>query len=145
MKWSFTIGSIAGTAIRIHLTFALLLLWMWVMHYQIGGSIAAWEGVAFVLAVFVCVLLHEFGHITVARYFGIRTPDITLLPIGGVANLERIPREPRQELLIAVAGPLVNIALAGLTIAALGGVGGLDQAVFLRGWPPLTFSSFCLT
>lgn len=88
-----------------------------------------WEGVAFVLAVFVCVLLHEFGHISVARYFGIRTPDITLLPIGGVANLERIPREPRQELLIAIAGPLVNIALAGLIIAALGGVGGLDQTL----------------
>jgi Zn-dependent protease len=129
MKWSFKIGTIAGTAIRVHMTFALLLLWIWLVHYQIGGAAAAWEGIAFILLVFACVVLHEFGHITVARGFGIKTPDITLLPIGGVASLERIPKVPQQELLIAIAGPLVNVAIAGLIIIALGGIGGLDQAL----------------
>ncbi|NGO51947.1 site-2 protease family protein [Allomesorhizobium camelthorni] len=127
MTWSFNLGTIAGTAVRVHVTFALLLVWIWLMHYRIGGAPAAWEGVAFILAIFACVVLHEFGHIAAARYFGIKTPDITLLPIGGVARLERMPEEPGQEFVIAVAGPLVNVVIAALIFVALGGSAGIEQ------------------
>ncbi|MBB4187631.1 Zn-dependent protease/CBS domain-containing protein [Sinorhizobium terangae] len=127
MGWSLRIGTIGGTAIRLHVTFALLLVWIWLMHYRIGGAPAAWEGIVFIIAVFVCVVLHEFGHIAAARYFGIRTPDITLLPIGGVARLERMPEEPREEFVIAIAGPLVNVVIAGLIFLALGGTVGMEQ------------------
>ncbi|MDN2566989.1 site-2 protease family protein [Aquibium sp. A9E412] len=127
MAWSFSLGRIAGTTVRVHVTFFLLLVWIWFMHYRIGGTPAAWEGVAFILAVFACVVLHEFGHALAARYFGIKTPDITLLPIGGLARLERMPEEPGQELVIAIAGPLVNVVIAALIFLALGGVAGIEQ------------------
>ncbi|WP_159587105.1 site-2 protease family protein [Chelativorans xinjiangense] len=127
MIWSFNIGRILGTTVRIHVTFLLLLVWIWFMHYRIGGAAAAWEGVAFILAVFACVVLHEFGHALAARRYGIRTPDITLLPIGGLARLERMPEEPGQEFVIAVAGPLVNVVIAVLIFLALGGSAGIEQ------------------
>ncbi|TIS76065.1 MAG: site-2 protease family protein [Mesorhizobium sp.] len=127
MGWSLNLGTIAGTTVRVHFTFLLLLVWIWLTHYRIGGTPAAWEGVAFIIAVFACVVLHEFGHIAAARYFGIGTPDITLFPIGGVARLERMPEEPGQELVIAVAGPLVNVAIAALIFALLGGSAGVEQ------------------
>ena len=125
MSWSFKIATIAGTQVRVHVTFALILAWFWWMHYQIGGVPAAWEGVLFILAVFACVVAHEFGHAFAARRYGIRTPDITLLPIGGLARLERMPEEPRQEFVIAVAGPAVNIVIAAIILLALGGTGQL--------------------
>jgi stage IV sporulation protein FB len=112
MLWSVNIGSIAGTAIRIHVTFLLFLVWIFVTSYISGGAEAAWSGLAFMLLLFACVLAHEFGHIFTARGFGVRTPDVTLLPIGGVARLERIPEKPSEEFLIAIAGPLVNVAIA---------------------------------
>lgn len=127
MRWSFSIGKFAGTVVRIHITFFLLLIWIWFMHYQIGGTAAAWEGVAFILAIFACVVLHEFGHALAARRYGIRTPDITLLPIGGLARLERMPEEPSQEFFIAVAGPLVNVVIAVIIFIALGGTAGIEQ------------------
>lgn len=127
MGWSLNLGTIAGTTVRVHFTFLLLLVWIWLTHYRIGGTPAAWEGVAFIIAVFACVVLHEFGHIAAARYFGISTPDITLFPIGGVARLERMPDEPGQEFVIAVAGPLVNVAIAALIFALLGGSAGVEQ------------------
>jgi Zn-dependent protease/CBS domain-containing protein len=127
MTWSFKLGTIGGTAVRVHVTFALLLIWIWFMHYRIGGAPAAWQGVAFILAVFACVVLHEFGHAAAARYFGIRTPDITLLPIGGLARLERMPEEPGREFVIAVAGPLVNVVIAAIIFLALGWSVGLEQ------------------
>jgi Zn-dependent protease/CBS domain-containing protein len=117
MGWSLPIARLAGTEVKIHVTFLLLLIWIWIMHYQIGGSGAAWQGVTFVLAVFLCVLLHEFGHVLAARQFGIRTPDITLLPIGGLARLERMPDKPAQELVVAIAGPLVNVVIAAVLLA----------------------------
>lgn len=129
MTWSFKIGTIAGTTIRVHVTFLLLLVWIWFMHYQIGGASAAWEGVAFILAIFLCVVLHEFGHAAAARRFGIRTPEMTLLPIGGVARLERMPEEPKQEFVIAIAGPLVNVVIAGAIFLLLGGWAGLGQMI----------------
>jgi hypothetical protein len=125
MSWSFKIATIAGTQVRVHVTFALILAWFWWMHYQIGGVPAAWEGVLFILAVFACVVAHEFGHAFAARRYGIKTPDITLLPIGGLARLERMPEEPRQEFVIAVAGPAVNIVIAAIILLALGGTGQL--------------------
>jgi Zn-dependent protease/CBS domain-containing protein len=129
MRWSFSIGTFGGTVVRIHVTFFLLLTWIWFMHYQIGGTAAAWEGVAFIVAIFICVVLHEFGHALAARRYGIKTPDITLLPIGGLARLERMPEEPRQELVIAVAGPLVNVVIAAIILIALGGTVGAEQMI----------------
>jgi len=120
MSWSVSIGRIAGTEVRIHLTFLLFLIWIWVASYTTGGAGAAWSGLAFMILLFACVLAHEFGHILTARAFGVATPDVTLLPIGGVARLERIPEEPRQELLIAVAGPAVNVVIALLLVAVAG-------------------------
>jgi stage IV sporulation protein FB len=122
MSWSFPIGTVRGTVIRIHLTFLLFLAWIGIVHYGRGGAPAALEGVLFILLLFLCVLLHEFGHIVAAQRYGVRTPDVTLLPIGGVARLERIPEEPRQELVIALAGPAVNLAIAALLFLAAGRV-----------------------
>src|SRR6516164_8330824 len=117
MGWSLNIGSVAGTAIRIHVTFLLFLAWIFGVSYVSGGAAAAWSGLLFMVLLFLCVLLHEFGHIFTARAFGVTTPDVILLPIGGVARLERIPEKPSEEFLIAIAGPAVNVAIALVLIA----------------------------
>jgi stage IV sporulation protein FB len=119
MGWSFTIGRIAGTAIKVHGTFLILLaIYGWI-GFNEGGPAAGIESVTVLLALFACVLAHEFGHIAAARRYGVRTPDVLLLPIGGVARLERMPDEPRQEFVIAIAGPLVTLAIAALAWGAL--------------------------
>jgi Zn-dependent protease/CBS domain-containing protein len=119
MLWSINIGTISGTAVRIHVTFLLFLIWIFAANWYSGGSDAAWAGLAFILLLFLCVLAHEFGHIFMARRFGVMTPDVTLLPIGGVARLERIPENPGEELLVAIAGPAVNVVIAlGLVVLA---------------------------
>src|SRR5881397_3830462 len=105
MRWSIKIARIAGIEVRIHLTFILFLVWIGFTYYRSGGPAAAIDGVLFILALFGCVLLHEFGHALAARGFGIRTPDITLLLIGGVARMQRMPDKPWQELVVAIAGP----------------------------------------
>ncbi|MDH3194972.1 MAG: site-2 protease family protein [Hyphomicrobiales bacterium] len=120
MAWSFTIARILGSEVRIHVTFFLLLLWIGVAHYQAGGIPAAIEGVIFIMALFACVVAHEFGHALMARRYGIRTPDITLLPIGGLARLERMPEKPAQEIAVALAGPAVNVVIAAVLILFLG-------------------------
>src|SRR5947208_5485573 len=118
MSWSLPIFRIAGIQLRIHITFLLLIGWLAFGYYAQGGSAVAASRVIFVLLLFLCVVLHEFGHAFAAKAFGINTPDITLLPIGGVARLQRMPEEPVQELIIAVAGPLVKGArAAGLVVA----------------------------
>ncbi|KAF0120551.1 MAG: peptidase M50, partial [Methylocystaceae bacterium] len=122
MRWSLTIGSFMGTAVRIHVTFLLLLGWIGFAAYQRGGAVAARDSLLFIVAIFVCVVLHEFGHIFMARRYGIVSPVITLLPIGGVADMESMPDKPRQELLIALAGPAVNLVIAALLILFLGAV-----------------------
>lgn len=122
MGWSIPVGSVRGTVIRVHITFLLFLLWIGVAHYAQGGAPVAAQGVAFILLLFLCVLLHEFGHVFAARHYGVQTPDITLLPIGGVARLERIPEAPTQELLIALAGPAVNLVIGVGIWLALGGL-----------------------
>jgi Zn-dependent protease/CBS domain-containing protein len=120
MRWSINVGSVAGTAVRIHLTFLLFLGWIFAASYASEGPEAAQSSLAFIVLIFLCVLLHEFGHIFTARAFGIQTPDVTLLPIGGVARLERIPEKPSEEFLIALAGPLVNVVIAWLLMALAG-------------------------
>src|ERR1700726_3470286 len=118
MSWSLPIIRIAGIQLRIHVTFLLLIAWLAFGYYAEGGSAVAAARVIFVLLLFVCVVLHEFGHAFAAKAFGINTPDITLLPIGGVARLERKPEEPLQEFVIALAGPAVNVVIAlGLLVA----------------------------
>src|SRR5688572_20689253 len=121
MRWSLKIARDAGTEVRIHITFLLFLAWIGFTYYRVGGGPAATQGVLFILALFGCVLLHEFGHVLAARKFGIQTPDITLLPIGGVARLQRMPDKPWQEFIVAIAGPLVNVVIAGVLILLLGG------------------------
>lgn len=114
MRWSYRIARISGIEVKIHFTFLLLLAWFGWMYWQGGGLAGAVYGVSLILLLFLCVLLHEFGHAFAARAYGIRTPDITLLPIGGVARLERMPDKAWQELVVAVAGPAVNVVIGGL-------------------------------
>lgn len=121
MRWSFLLARISGIEVRIHLTFLLLPAFFGYQAYMAGGPAAAWNSVIFVCLIFLCVLLHEFGHAYAALGYGIRTPDITLLPIGGLARLERMPEKPSQEFVIAIAGPLVNVAIAAGLWLVLGG------------------------
>ena len=114
MRWSLNLGSIAGTAIRIHITFLLFLLWLGTVFYQKGGAEAAWQGTIFILLIFLCVLLHELGHVFAARHYGVKTRDVTLWPFGGIASMERMPDKPSEELIVAVAGPAVNVTIAAM-------------------------------
>ena len=112
MGSSLKIASVFGIEVRINLSFLLLLGFFWFRFYQVGGLSGAVQGVLYILILFACVTLHEFGHAFAARGFGIKTRDITLYAIGGVARLNRIPDKPWQELIVAVAGPLVNVVIA---------------------------------
>lgn len=130
MKWSFHLARIAGIDVRIHATFFLLLAWFGFVYYADGGYGAMVIGLSFIILLFVCVILHEFGHALAARAYGINTPDITLLPIGGIARLERMPEKPWQELVVALAGPAVNVVIAFGLYVVIGrffGLGDLAQ------------------
>ena len=147
MGKSLTLGSLFGICIKVHWSFSLIIAF-WLFASLISGSslLGALASVGFVLVLFGCVVLHELGHALAARYFGIATRDITLLPIGGVARLERMPRQPLQELVVALAGPAVNVVIAGvlfafllptaglgnLIAAPLGGGGFLQQLMFVN-------------
>jgi Zn-dependent protease/CBS domain-containing protein len=120
MKWSWRIARVSGIDIYLHGTFLILLVWVAVSHLLQGhGMTDAMAGLLFISTLFGIVVLHELGHAITAQRFGIRTRDITLLPIGGVARLERMPEKPWQELLVALAGPAVNVVLAALLYVVL--------------------------
>lgn len=120
MRWSWRLFRVGGVGIYVHVTFFLLLAWVGVANFLLRHR---WEdalaGVIFILVLFTIVVLHEFGHAMTAKRFGIQTRDITLLPIGGVARLVRMPEDPKQELAVALAGPAVNMLLAVLFFAVL--------------------------
>lgn len=120
MRWSIALGSIRGTEIRIHITFLIFLGWLWMVYYSQGGATAAWQGTTFIALIFLCVLLHELGHVFAARRYGVPTRDVTLWPFGGIASMERMPDKPMEELIVAIAGPAVNVVIAGLLLLWVG-------------------------
>ena len=148
MHWSFPIGKVNGTVVRIHFTFLIFLAWIILAANAAKGPKAALSAGLFFVLLFGSVLLHEFGHILVARRFGVRTPTVTLLPIGGVAQMERIPEQPRQELLVALAGPAVNLMIGGAIALALGGLPPhpqMELANFSEAfWSHLAFANLAL-
>ncbi|HXG09014.1 MAG TPA: site-2 protease family protein [Gemmataceae bacterium] len=125
MTRSWKIGTAFGIGIYVHWSFLLLPLWVFFTTWGILGAPMVIYLLALMVAVFGCVVLHELGHALMARHFGIQTRDITLYPIGGVARLERMSDRPHEELLIAVAGPAVNVVLAGLLTVLVGFVGAV--------------------
>ncbi|MFZ6029463.1 MAG: site-2 protease family protein [Chloroflexota bacterium] len=133
MKWSWKIGTFSGIDVFIHATFVLIIGWVGLSYWQQTRTLAGTlEGIAFTLFLFACVVLHEFGHALTARRYGVKTRDITLYPIGGVARLERMPDKPIQEFWVALAGPAVNVVIAALLFGwltvsgALGSLGSIN-------------------
>jgi Zn-dependent protease/predicted transcriptional regulator len=133
------LGRIAGIDLFMHATFPLLFIWVgfiyWIQTGTLGGVLF---GLVFIAVLFVCVVLHEYGHALTARRYGIGTRYITLLPIGGVAMLERMPKDPRQEIVVALMGPAVNVAIA-LVLFLVIGMSGAYGDVMAPTLLPVTF------
>ncbi len=129
MRWSWRVGSVSGIRVQVHWTFLILIGWVVLQDVSRGADVpGVIRGVVLVAAVFACVVLHELGHALTARRYGIATRDITLLPIGGVARLERMPEKPMEELWVAAMGPAVNVAIAGALAVVLMLMGNLTSA-----------------
>jgi Zn-dependent protease/CBS domain-containing protein len=135
--WTWNLGRIAGIPIRMHLTLLVLLVWIASSYMLQGlGFSAAALGLVLVVTIFAIIVVHELGHALVARRYGIATRDIMLLPVGGIASLERMPDKPHQELAVAIVGPLINLALAGILyigITAVGGTTRITEATTIGG------------
>lgn len=127
MNGSWRIGTVTGIGVYVHWTTLALLAWLTALHWPQGGGLAAMRGLLFIVAALTCVVAHELGHALMARRFHVKTRDITLLPIGGVARLERMPEQPAAELWIALAGPAVNAVIAAMLFAVLEGAGQLGS------------------
>jgi Zn-dependent protease len=140
IRGSWKIGEFAGISVYVHATFLILLAWVlwvyWSSSHSMHGTVS---GVLFTLALFTCVVLHEFGHALTARRYGIRTVDITLLPIGGVSRLQRIPDQPKQEFYVALMGPIVSISIAFLLFLVLRLAGGSVSPESLSSWTAASF------
>ncbi len=120
MRWQWKLGTFAGIDVFVHATFLLLIGWVGYSYWLQHGTLAkVIEGILFILALFLCVVLHEYGHALTARRYGIKTRDITLYPIGGVARLERMPDKPIEELWVALMGPAVNLVIAAVLFTIL--------------------------
>jgi Zn-dependent protease len=131
LGWSLNLFRIRGIQLAVHVSFLLMLAYVaWEGWSGAGWPGAAWS-VVYSLTLFACVTLHELGHAAAARYFGVRVPRILLLPIGGMAEMESIPRRPREEIIIALAGPAVNYLIIGLLLLVVH---------FPANWQPLDFS-----
>lgn len=123
--WTWNLGHIAGIQLRVHVTLVLLLAWIAVTYAAAGAGVGATAiGLALVVSVFAVIVVHELGHALMARRFGIGTRDIMLLPIGGISSLERMPERPAQELAVALVGPAINVAIAGLLWLGIRAAGG---------------------
>jgi Zn-dependent protease len=140
MKWSIGAGRIFGIKLRIHLTFFLLLVFVFVTDIKEGYKQAGLS-VLFVCAIFTCVVIHELSHSLVARRFGREPKSIMLLPIGGVATIDMMPTKPSQEIAISIVGPVTNIVIAIL----LALFGGMKMAVALTNQSNLTVSQIFIT
>lgn len=126
MRWSFKLGRFLGIDVYLHFTFLILLAVIWGSAWLTRGPASALEATALWVSIFGCVLLHEYGHALAARGYGIRTHDITLLPIGGLARLEKMPDKPAQEIVVALAGPAVNVVIAAILAAVILASGGFQ-------------------
>lgn len=130
-RWNLYLGNVSGISLYLHWTFFILLTWIFFSYYNKAHR---WEdglvALLFILALFTCVALHELGHALMAKRFGCLTRNITLLPIGGIAQMEKIPEKPREEFLMAIAGPWVNVVIAAilyLILATTSGIPSLTQ------------------
>ena len=143
MKYAVDLGKPFGIRVSVHWTFLLIIAWVVFIDLQQGLNISQIAySVLFVLSIFVCVVLHELSHSLMARRYGINTRGITLLPIGGVADLEKMPEDPRQELAVSLAGPLMNVAIALLLwiFLSVAGAMNLDPSNFQE----ITHSNFLM-
>lgn len=142
-KSSVKLGNVAGIPIAIHWTFFILIIWIVGMNLYKGQplDVALWSGL-FIISIFACVFLHELGHALAAKRFGIITKSIVLLPIGGIASLEKIPEEPKKEIFVALAGPFVNMVISTLLFMYLFYRGELVPEKFLS--PTINYDNFLI-
>lgn len=135
MRWSISLGKIFGINFRIHITFFLLLFFVFVSVLGSNGLSAALTETLFICSVFICVLIHEIGHSLIARRFGKEAKSITLLPIGGVSALEEMPEKPAQEILMAIIGPFINIVIAAVLFIFVRRMGSVKELALISTTP----------